>query len=194
MKNVLVVIGAIYLILIIISGILQIINIVKQRLNVKKFAKSINDSEELNKTFEKLTPDKIEELRKNKNYKEKTIDLGKENNNNYKNIMEKYKDYQIKDMNDFIDRLTKYLRSKTDDEKCIISDWFKIIVDDGSCVDKFTFEVHYKNIFVVFGRDSCNVGKIITNICGFNNVDDLDILLKDYYKCNKIVRETRQYE
>lgn len=192
MKNVLVVIGAIYLVLIIISGILQIINIVKQRLNVKKFAKSINDSEELNKTFEKLTPDKIEELRKNKNYKEKTIDLEKENN--YKAIMEKYKDYQVKDMNEFIDKLTKYLRSMTGDEKSIISDWFKIVMKDGSCIDKFTFEVHCKNIFVVFGRDSCNVGKIITNICGFNNVEDLDILLKDFYKCDKIVRETRQYE
>ena len=188
MKNVLVVIGAIYLILIIISGILQIINIIKQRQNIKKFAKSINDSEELNKTFEKLTPDKIEELRKNKNYKEKTIDLEKENN--YKAIMEKYKDYQVKDMNEFIDKLTKYLRSMTGDEKSIISDWFKIVMKDGSCIDKFTFEVHCKNIFVVFGRDSCNVGKIITNICGFNNVEDLDILLKDYYKCNKIVRET----
>ena len=146
--------------------------------------------------------------------KEETINLEKENDNNYKNIMEKYKDYQIKDMNDFIDRLTKYLRSKTNDENCIISDWFKIIIDDGSCVDKFTFEVHYKNIFIVFGRDSCNVGKIITNICGFNNVEDLDIekvkqvfkkslflfnyvlftLHLYYYKCNKIVRETRQYE
>ena len=174
--------------MIIISGILQIINIIKQRQNIKKFAKSINDSEELNKTFEKLTPDKIEELRKNKNYKEKTIDLEKENN--YKAIMEKYKDYQVKDMNEFIDKLTKYLRSTTGDEKSIISDWFKIVMKDGSCIDKFTFEVHCKNIFVVFGRDSCNVGKIITNICGFNNVEDLDILLKDYYKCNKIVRET----
>lgn len=192
MKNVLVVIGAIYLILIIISGILQIINIIKQRQNIKKFAKSINDSEELNKTFEKLTPDKIEELRKNKNYKEKTIDLEKENN--YKAIMEKYKDYQVKDMNEFIDKLTKYLRSMTGDEKSIISDWFKIVMKDGSCIDKFTFEVHCKNIFVVFGRDSCNVGKIITNICGFSNVEDLDILLKDFYKCDKIVRETRQYE
>lgn len=192
MKNVLVVIGAIYLILIIISGILQIINIIKQRQNIKKFAKSINDSEELNKTFEKLTPDKIEELRKNKNYKEKTIDLEKENN--YKAIMEKYKDYQVKDMNEFIDKLTKYLRSMTGDEKSIISDWFKIVMNDGSCIDKFTFEVHCKNIFVVFGRDSCNVGKIITNICGFSNVEDLDILLKDFYKCDKIVRETRQYE
>ena len=192
MKNVLVVIGAIYLILIIISGILQIINIIKQRQNIKKFAKSINDSEELNKTFEKLTPDKIEELRKNKNYKEKTIDLEKENN--YKAIMEKYKDYQVKDMNEFIDKLTKYLRSTTGDEKSIISDWFKIVMKDGSCIDKFTFEVHCKNIFVVFGRDSCNVGKIITNICGFSNVEDLDILLKDFYKCDKIVRETRQYE
>lgn len=192
MKNVLVVIGAVYLILIIISGILQIINIIKQRQNIKKFAKSINDSEELNKTFEKLTPDKIEELRKNKNYKEKTIDLEKENN--YKAIMEKYKDYQVKDMNEFIDKLTKYLRSMTGDEKSIISDWFKIVMNDGSCIDKFTFEVHCKNIFVVFGRDSCNVGKIITNICGFSNVEDLDILLKDFYKCDKIVRETRQYE
>ena len=192
MKNVLVVIGAIYLILIIISGILQIINIIKQRQNIKKFAKSINDSEELNKTFEKLTPDKIEELRKNKNYKEKTIDLEKENN--YKAIMEKYKDYQVKDMNEFIDKLTKYLRSMTGDEKSIISDWFKIVMKDGSCIDKFTFEVHCKNIFVVFGRDSCNVGKIINNICGFSNVEDLDILLKDFYKCDKIVRETRQYE
>ena len=192
MKNVLVVIGAVYLILIIISGILQIINIIKQRQNIKKFAKSINDSEELNKTFEKLTPDKIEELRKNKNYKEKTIDLEKENN--YKAIMEKYKDYQVKDMNEFIDKLTKYLRSMTGDEKSIISDWFKIVVNDGSCIDKFTFEVHCKNIFVVFGRDSCNVGKIITNICGFSNVEDLDILLKDFYKCDKIVRETHQYE
>ena len=73
MKSVLIVMGAIYLTLLIISGILQIINIVKQRLNVKKFAKSINDSEELNKTFEKLTPDKIEELRKNKNYKIKRL-------------------------------------------------------------------------------------------------------------------------
>ena len=192
MKNVLVVIGAVYLILIIISGILQIINIIKQRQNIKKFAKSINDSEELNKTFEKLTPDKIEELRKNKNYKEKTIDLEKENN--YKVIMEKYKDYQVKDMNEFIDKLTKYLRSMTGDEKSIISDWFKIVMNDGSCIDKFTFEVHCKNIFVVFGRDSCNVGKIITNICGFSNVEDLDILLKDFYKCDKIVRETHQYE
>ena len=192
MKNILVVIGAIYLILIIISGILQVINIIKQRQNIKKFAKSINDSEELNKTFEKLTPDKIEELRKNKNYKEKTIDLEKENN--YKAIMEKYKDYQVKDMNEFIDKLTKYLRSMTGDEKSIISDWFKIVMNDGSCIDKFTFEVHCKNIFVVFGRDSCNVGKIITNICGFSNVEDLDILLKDFYKCDKIVRETRQYE
>lgn len=192
MKNVLVVIGAIYLILIIISGILQVINIIKQRQNIKKFAKSINDSEELNKTFEKLTPDKIEELRKNKIYKEKTIDLEKENN--YKAIMEKYKDYQVKDMNEFIDKLTKYLRSMTGDEESIISDWFKIVMNDGSCIDKFTFEVHCKNIFVVFGRDSCNVGKIITNICGFSNVEDLDILLKDFYKCNKIVRETRQYE
>lgn len=192
MKNVLVVIGAVHLILIIISGILQIINIIKQRQNIKKFAKSINDSEELNKTFEKLTPDKIEELRKNKNYKEKTIDLEKENN--YKAIMEKYKDYQVKDMNEFIDKLTKYLRSMTGDEKSIISDWFKIVMNDGSCIDKFTFEVHCKNIFVVFGRDSCNVGKIITNICGFSNVEDLDILLKDFYKCDKIVRETRQYE
>ena len=192
MKNVLVVIGAIYLILIIISGILQVINIIKQRQNIKKFAKSINDSEELNKTFEKLTPDKIEELRKNKIYKEKTIDLEKENN--YKAIMEKYKDYQVKDMNEFIDKLTKYLRSMTGDEKSIISDWFKIVMNDGSCIDKFTFEVHCKNIFVVFGRDSCNVGKIITNICGFSNVEDLDILLKDFYKCDKIVRETRQYE
>ena len=192
MKNILVVIGAVYLILIIISGILQIINIIKQRQNIKKFAKSINDSEELNKTFEKLTPDKIEELRKNKNYKEKTIDLEKENN--YKAIMEKYKDYQVKDMNEFIDKLTKYLRSMTGDEKSIISDWFKIVMNDGSCIDKFTFEVHCKNIFVVFGRDSCNVGKIITNICGFSNVEDLDILLKDFYKCDKIVRETRQYE
>lgn len=192
MKNVLVVIGAVYLILIIISGILQIINIIKQRQNIKKFAKSINNSEELNKTFEKLTPDKIEELRKNKNYKEKTIDLEKENN--YKAIMEKYKDYQVKDMNEFIDKLTKYLRSMTGDEKSIISDWFKIVMNDGSCIDKFTFEVHCKNIFIVFGRDSCNVGKIITNICGFSNVEDLDILLKDFYKCDKIVRETRQYE
>lgn len=187
MKNVLVVIGAIYLILIIISGILQIINIIKQRQNIKKFAKSINDSEELNKTFEKLTPDKIEELRKNKIYKEKTIDLEKENN--YKAIMEKYKDYQVEDMNEFIDKLTKYLRSVTGDEKSIISDWFKIIKNDGSCIDKFTFEIHCKNIFVVFGRDSGNVGKIITNICGFNNVDDLDILLKVFYKCDKIVRD-----
>ena len=55
MKSVLIVMGAIYLTLLIISGILQIINIVKQRLNVKKFAKSINDSEKLNKTFEKIT-------------------------------------------------------------------------------------------------------------------------------------------
>ena len=89
----------------------------------------------------------------------------------------------------YIDKLTKYLRSKTDDEKCIISDWFKIIMDDGSCIDKFTFEVHHKNIFVVFGRDDDKIGKIITNICGFNNVEDFDILLKDYYKCNKIVRD-----
>ena len=189
MKNVLIVMGAIYLTLLVISGILQIINIIKQRLNVKKFAKSIDDSEELSKTFEKLTPDKIEELRKNNFYKEETINLKKENDDNYKIIMEKYKDYQIKDMNDFIDRLTKYLRSKTDDEKCIISDWFKIIMDDGSCIDKFTFEVHHKNIFVVFGRDDNKIGKIITNICGFNNVEDFDILLKDYYKCNKIARD-----
>ena len=189
MKNVLIVMGAIYLSLLIISGILQIINLIKNRLNVKKFAKSIDDSEELSKTFEKLTPDKIEELRKNNFYKEETINLKKEKDDNYKIIMEKYKDYQIKDMNDFIDKLTKYLRSKTDDEKCIISDWFKIIMDDGSCIDKFTFEVHHKNIFVVFGRDDDKIGKIITNICGFNNVEDFDILLRDYYKCNKIVRD-----
>lgn len=189
MKNVLIIMGAIYLTLLIISGILQIINLIKHRLNVKKFAKSIDDNEELSKTFEKLTPDKIEELRKNNFYKEETINLKKENDDNYKIIMEKYKDYQIKDMNDFIDRLTKYLKSKTNDEKCIISDWFKIIMDDGSCIDKFTFEVHHKNIFVVFGRDNDKIGKIITNICGFNNVEDFDILLKDYYKCNKIVRD-----
>ena len=189
MKHVLIVMRAIYLTLLVISGILQIINIIKQRLNVKKFSKSIDDNEELSKTFEKLTPDKIEELRKNNFYKEETINLKKEKDDNYKIIMEKYKDYQIKDMNDFIDRLTKYLRSKTDDEKCIISDWFKIIMDDGSCIDKFTFEVHHKNIFVVFGRDDDKIGKIITNICGFNNVEDFDILLKDYYKCNKIVRD-----
>ena len=189
MKNVLIVMGAIYLTLLVISGILQIINIIKQRLNVKKFSKSIDDNEELSKTFEKLTPDKIEELRKNNFYKEETINLKKEKDDNYKIIMEKYKDYQIKDMNDFIDKLTKYLRSKTDDEKCIISDWFKIIMDDGSCIDKFTFEVHHKNIFVVFGRDDDKIGKIITNICGFNSVEDFDILLKDYYKCNKIVRD-----
>lgn len=189
MKNVLIVMGAIYLTLLVISGILQIINLIKHRLNIKKFAKSIDDSEELSKTFEKLTPDKIEELRKNNFYKEETINLKKEKDDNYKIIMEKYKDYQIKDMNDFIDRLTKYLRSKTDDEKCVISDWFKIIMDDGSCIDKFTFEVHNKNIFVVFGRDDNKIGKIITNICGFNNVEDFDILLKDYYKCNKIVRD-----
>ena len=95
MKNVLIVMGAIYLTLLVISGILQIINIIKQRLNVKKFAKSIDDSEELSKTFEKLTPDKIEELRKNNFYKEETINLKKEKDDNYKIIMEKYKDYQI---------------------------------------------------------------------------------------------------
>ena len=48
---------------------------------------------------------------------------------------------------------------------------------------------HCKNIFVVFGRDSCNVGKIITNICGFSNVEDSDEEIK-----KKIYKMVKKYE
>lgn len=189
MKNFFFILGIIYAILICISIILQIVNVIKAKLDMKKFKNSIDETEELNKTFEKLTPDKINELREKHTVAEKTIDIKAQNEENYKVIMEKYKDYQIKDMDSFIDELTRYLRTNANDNSCIISDWFKIIKKDGTCIDKFTFEVQSKNIFIIFGRDGVVEGKFITNICGFNDVKDFDILLKDYYQCDHIERE-----
>lgn len=189
MKNFFFILGIIYVILICISIILQIINVIKAKLDMKKFKNSIDETEELNKTFEKLTPDKIDELREKHKVTEKTIDIKTQDEENYKAIMEKYKDYQIKDMDSFIDKLTKYLRTNTNNDSCIISDWFKIIKKDGTCVDKFTFEIQSNNIFIIFGRDELVKGKFITNICGFNDVNDFDILLRDYYQCDHIERE-----
>lgn len=158
-------------------------------MNTKAFEKSIRNSDGLKKTFDKLDSESLEKLKETNNIVEKTIDIKAKNDNNFNLIMEKFKDYRIDDINNFIDRLTEHLRLNTGDNKCLISDWYKIIRRDGKCVDKFTFEIHTNNIFAIFGRNEDIKGKLITNICGFKSISDFDDLIIDNYECDHFVKD-----
>lgn len=183
--KVLAIIGAIWCILFLINIIIRLIYGIIQKKNLNKFKDKIKSSGTLEEIFNKLTPEQIEELNKGKEVKE-NIEVIKKDNTDA--VLSKYKDCEIKDIEKFLNKLQNWLVKTSGNIKANIKDWYKIESKEFGENIVLTFEVMSHNIFAVFAYIE-NDSKIVSNICGFKKIEDLEELLKIGYKMDKLIRE-----
>lgn len=183
--KVLSIIGAIWCVLFLINIIITLIYGIIQKKNLNKFKDKIKNSGTLEEIFNKLTPEQIDQLNKGKEVKEK-IEVIKRDNTDP--ILSKYKDCEIKDIEKFLNKLHDWLVKTSNNIKADIKDWYRIESKELDKEMDVTFEVMANNVFAVFAYIN-DENKIVSNICGFKEIEDLEELLKTGYKMDKLIRE-----
>lgn len=183
--KVLSIIGAIWCVLFLINIIITLIYGIIQKKNLSKFKDKIKNSGTLEEIFNKLTPEQIDQLNKGKEVKEK-IEVIKRDNTDP--ILSKYKDCEIKDIEKFLNKLHNWLVKTSNNIKADIKDWYRIESKELDEDIDVTFEVMANNVFAVFAYIN-DENKIVSNICGFKEIEDLEELLKTGYKMDKLIRE-----
>lgn len=186
--KVMAIIGVIWCVLFLINIIITLIYGIIQKRNLNKFKDKVKSSGTLEEIFEKLTPEQIDKLNKGQEVKE-DIEVVKKDNTDV--ILAKYKDCEIKNIERFLNKLDDWLIKTSGNLKAQIKDWYKIESDDKEVKDNvvMTFEVMSHNVFAVFAILVNEDKKVVSNICGFKEIEDLEELLKTGYKMNKLIRE-----
>lgn len=167
------IIGAVWVILLVINTILAGIVTTIQKKDLNKFKTKVQTGKTMEEIFNKLTPEEIDKLKSGEEIKEK-IDVVKP-----ETILDKYADYKIKDIEKFTNKLDKWLTKRSDNISATHKDWFQILKSGDSCTDILTFEIQSNNIFVIFIKNDSN--PVVTNICGFKKIGDLELLLRQVY-------------
>lgn len=186
--KVMAIIGIIWCALFLINIIITLIYGIIQKRNLSKFKDKVKSSGTLEEIFEKLTPEQIDKLNEGQEVKENIEVIKKDNTDT---ILVKYKDCEIKNIERFLNKLNDWLIKTSGNLKANIKDWYKIESDDKEVKDNvvMTFEVMSHNVFAVFAILVDKNKKVVSNICGFKEIEDLEELLKTGYKMNKLIKE-----
>lgn len=184
------VIGIIWCVLLAANIIVAIISGIIRERNLSKFKNKIQNSDTMEKIFNKLTPEEIDKLKTDGTFKQDiNIDMPDNTADNIKTVIKKYKDCKVKDMNSFLNKLADWLKKNSKNNKADVKNWYRIIRTDGTVKNAFSFEIYDKNIFVTISSIINEKDKIVNNICGFNDIDDLEELLKSYYQMQTMEME-----
>lgn len=191
--KVMAIIGVIWCVLFLINIIITLIYGIIQKRNLNKFKDKVKSSGTLEEIFEKLTPEQIDKLNKGQEVKE-DIEVIKKDNTDI--VLAKYKDCEIKNIERFLNKLDDWLIKTSGNLKAQIKDWYRIESDDKEVKDNvvMTFEVMSHNVFAVFAVLVDKDKKVVSNICGFKEIEDLEELLKTGYKMNKLIKEEENEE